>query len=86
MNGHRRKRGLGALDAEGLTGILASTQHGLTLPLALAVWELACVDAGVATCSLSGSLAQMPIRDFGTEPQRNRYLGRRPACATALFA
>jgi len=29
-----------------------------------------------ATCSLSGSLAQMPIRDFGTEPQRDRYLGR----------
>jgi hypothetical protein len=46
------------------------------LPLALVVWELASVDAGVATCSLSGSLAQMPIRDFGTEPQRDRYLGR----------
>jgi hypothetical protein len=67
---------LGALDAQGLTGILASARHGLTLPLALAVWELASVDAGVATCSLSGSLAQMPIRDFGTEPQRDRYLGR----------
>jgi hypothetical protein len=67
---------LGALDAQGLTGILASARHGLTLPLALVVWELASVDAGVATCSLSGSLAQMPIRDFGTDPQRDRYLGR----------
>ncbi|MGA3161366.1 MAG: acyl-CoA dehydrogenase family protein [Terracidiphilus sp.] len=64
------------LDAQGLTGILNSAHHGFTLPLALAVWELASVDAGVATCSLSGSLAQMPIRDFGTEPQRDRYLGR----------
>jgi hypothetical protein len=67
---------LRALDAQGLTGILNFAHHGLTLPLALAVWELASVDAGVATCSLSGSLAQMPIRDFGTEPQRDRYLGR----------
>jgi hypothetical protein len=71
-----KARVLGALDAQGLTGILASARHGLTLPLALVVWELASVDAGVATCSLSGSLAQMPIRDFGTEPQRDRYLGR----------
>jgi hypothetical protein len=65
---------LRALDAQGLTAILASARGGFTLPLALAVWELASVDAGAATCSLSGSLAQMPIRDFGTEPQRNRYL------------
>lgn len=59
----------------GLTRILVSAHHGLTLPLALAVWELASVDAGVATSSLSGSLAQMPIRDFGTLQQRDRYLG-----------
>jgi len=59
-----------------MTGILASAHNGLTLRLALTVWELSSVDAGVATCSLSGSLAQMPIRDFGTEPQRDRYLGR----------
>jgi hypothetical protein len=72
----KKARVLGALDAQGLTGILASPRHGLTLPLALAVWELASVDAGVATCSLSGSLAQMPIRDFGTEPQRDRYLSQ----------
>ncbi|MGD0681496.1 MAG: acyl-CoA dehydrogenase family protein [Terracidiphilus sp.] len=67
---------LRALDALGLTSILASARSGLSLRLALTVWELAYVDAGVATCSLSGSLAQMPIRDFGTEPQRDRYLGR----------
>jgi hypothetical protein len=67
---------LHALDAQGITGILASAHDGLTLPLALTIWELASVDAGVATCSLSGSLAQMPIRDFGTRAQRGRYLGR----------
>lgn len=71
-----KARVLRALDADGLTGILASARDGLTQQLALTVWELASVDAGVATCSLSGSLAQMPIRDFGTEPQRDRYLGR----------
>ena len=70
-----KARVLGALDAQGLTRILVSAHHGLTLPLALAVWELASVDAGVATSSLSGSLAQMPIRDFGTLQQRDRYLG-----------
>jgi hypothetical protein len=67
---------LAILDASGLTRILASAHKGPAMPLALTIWELACVDAGVATCSLSGSLAQMPIRDFGTEPQRDRYLGR----------
>ena len=71
-----KARVLRALDAQGLTGILGSKHDGLTLPLALTIWELASVDAGVATCSLSGSLAQMPIRDFGTDAQRKRYLGR----------
>jgi hypothetical protein len=71
-----KARVLRALDAQGMTGILASAHNGLTLRLALTVWELASVDAGVATCSLSGSLAQMPIHDFGTEQQRERYLGR----------
>ena len=67
---------LRALDAEGMTGILASAHNGLTQRLALTIWELASMDAGVATCSLSGSLAQMPSRDFGTGPQSDRYLGR----------
>lgn len=70
-----KARVLRVLDAQGMTGILVSASNGMTQRLALTVWELASVDAGVATCSLSGSLAQMPIRDFGTEPQRDRYLG-----------
>jgi hypothetical protein len=67
---------LRALDAQGLTGIRPSAHGGLTLPLALTIWELSSVDAGVATCSLSGNLAQMPILDFGINAQRGRYLGR----------
>src|ERR1035437_8365761 len=67
---------LRALDAQGLTGISPDAHNGLAVGLALTVFELASVDAGVATCSLSGSLAQMPIHDFGTEQQRERYLGR----------
>ena len=70
-----KARALRAVDAQGMTRILAPAHDGLTQRLALTVWELASVDAGVATCSLSGSLAQMPICDFGTEPQRDRYLG-----------
>jgi len=65
---------LRALDAQGLTGFSQDAHNGLAVPLALSVFELATVDAGVATCSLSGSLAQMPIRDFGTQQQRERYL------------
>jgi hypothetical protein len=65
---------LAILDASGLTRVLASMHSGPAMPLALTIWEVACVDAGVATCSLSGSLAQMPIRDFGTESQRWRYV------------
>ena len=71
-----KSRALAVLDAKGLTWILASAHNKPAMPLALAIWELASVDAGVATCSLSGSLAQMPIRDFGTEPQRDHYVNR----------
>ena len=77
---------LAILDAKGLTRVFASVHNEPTMPLALAIWEMASVDAGVATCSLSGSLAQMPIRDFGTQQQRDRYLGQRTSCAMALFA
>jgi alkylation response protein AidB-like acyl-CoA dehydrogenase len=66
---------LASLDANGLTSILSSASQGVALPLALAAFELARVDGGAATLSLSGSLAQMPIRDFGTKQQRERYLG-----------
>jgi hypothetical protein len=66
---------LASLDANGLTSILSSASQGVAMPLALAAFELAWVDGGAATLSLSGSLAQMPIRDFGTKQQRDRYLG-----------
>jgi len=65
---------LASLDANGLTSILSSASEGVAMPLALAAFELAWVDGGAATLSLSGSLAQMPIRDFGTKQQRDRYL------------
>jgi hypothetical protein len=68
-----KARALRILDDAELTGLASQS---LTMPLALMVWELACIDAGVATLSLSGSLAQMPIRDFGTVEQRARYLGQ----------
>lgn len=66
-----KARVLRILDDAGLTSLAAQR---LTMPLALTVWELAGIDAGVATLGLSGSLAQMPIRDFGTVEQRARYL------------
>ena len=65
---------LASLDSNGLTSILSSAYPSVCTPSALAVWELAWVDGGVATLSLSGSLAQMPIRDFGTVEQQGRYL------------
>ena len=70
-----KHRILASLNANGLTSILSSASLGLATPLALATWELAWVDGGAATLILSGSLAQMPIHDFGTEQQRDRYLG-----------
>jgi alkylation response protein AidB-like acyl-CoA dehydrogenase len=70
-----KQRILASLDASGLTSILSSASQGIATPLALAAWELAWVDGGAATLNLSGSLAQMPIRDFGTKEQQNRYLG-----------
>jgi hypothetical protein len=62
------------LDDAGITNLLARSENCLILPLALSILELALIDAGAATCMLSGSLAQMPIRDFGTPVQRNGYL------------
>jgi alkylation response protein AidB-like acyl-CoA dehydrogenase len=66
---------LSALDEAGLTSIVSATGRDTTLSLALTIWELACIDGGAATCSMSGSLAQIPIRDFGTEDQRKQFLG-----------
>jgi hypothetical protein len=62
------------LDTIGLNSILSSTQPSITMPLALAAWELARVDGGAAANILSGCMAQMPILDFGTRQQRERYL------------
>ncbi len=65
---------LASLDANGLTSILSSTDHGIATALSLAAWELAWIDGGAATLCLSGSLAQMSILDFGTKEQKDRYL------------
>jgi alkylation response protein AidB-like acyl-CoA dehydrogenase len=67
---------LAALDANGLTGILSAEPRDLAMHLSLSLWELASVDGGTATLSMSGFLAQMPIRDFGTAKQKDRYIGR----------
>ena len=66
---------LASLDANGLTSILSSTNHDIATALSLAAWELAWIDGGAATLILSGSLAQMPVRDFGTKEQKDRYVG-----------
>jgi hypothetical protein len=63
------------LDANGLNSILSAAQPSIAMPLAMAAWELARVDGGAAANILSGCMAQMPILDFGTRPQRERYLG-----------
>jgi hypothetical protein len=67
---------LAALDANGLTGILSAASNDPAMQLALSLWELASIDGGAATLSMSGFLAQMPIRDFGTAEQKLRYLGQ----------
>ncbi|MFZ1084446.1 MAG: acyl-CoA dehydrogenase family protein [Terracidiphilus sp.] len=67
---------LTALDENGLTRILSSDPRDSAMLLALSLWELASVDGGAATLSMSGFLAQMPIHDFGTAEQKDRYLGR----------
>jgi hypothetical protein len=70
----QKARVLRALDDAGLTSMVSRPGGGMALPLAVALWELAWVDAGAAVCCLSGSLAHMAIRDTGTPAQRARYL------------
>jgi hypothetical protein len=67
---------LAALDENGLTGIFRAAPHDPAMHLAISLWELAWVDGGAATLSMSGFLAQMPIGDFGTAEQKERYLDR----------
>jgi hypothetical protein len=69
-----KARMLRALDDGGLTSFVAKSADGVALPLVGALWELAWIDAGAAVCALSGALAQMVVRDFGTPEQRSRYL------------
>jgi alkylation response protein AidB-like acyl-CoA dehydrogenase len=69
-----KARMLRALDDDGLTLIVTNSADAVALPLACSLWELAWIDGGAAVCALSGALAQMVIRDFGTSEQRARYL------------
>jgi hypothetical protein len=70
-----KARVLSALDDAGLTSIVSRSSGGMAMPLAVALWELAWIDAGAAVCCMSGSLAHMVVRDIGTPEQRARYLG-----------
>ena len=68
-----KARLLQALDDGGLTSIVANSGSASALPLAISLWELAWIDGGAAVCALSGGLAQMVVRDFGTPQQRASY-------------
>ena len=67
-----KARVLRALDDAGLTSIFSRPNGGMVMPLAVALWELAWIDAGAAVCCMSGSLAHMAIRDIGTPEQQGR--------------
>ena len=84
---------LEALDEAGLNAIGIDAAHGgaiegpRNLALALAMFELAWVDAGAATTALANYLALGPIHERGTDAQRATYMramapqageGRRP--------
>ena len=77
---------LDALDRSGLTGLLDRDRTAPAVSLGLAAAELAVADGGAATCLLSGHLAHMVVRDFGTPEQKTRYLdrGRYPHAALCL--
>jgi hypothetical protein len=67
---------LQVLDDGGLTSIVANSGSASAVPLAASLWELAWIDGGAAVCALSGALAQMVVRDFGTPGQRAGYLSQ----------
>ena len=69
-----KARLLRVLDDGGLTSIVANSGGASALPLAASLWELAWIDGGAAVCALSGALAQMVVRDFGTPEQRASYV------------
>ena len=68
-----------AFDRAGVTAAFMEPEEGgfivgpKNLALALAAFELACVDGGAATASLAGFLALSPIHERGTPEQVNRY-------------
>jgi alkylation response protein AidB-like acyl-CoA dehydrogenase len=70
---------LQAFDEAGLTSVHLDPDQGgfiegpKNLALALVAFELAWVDAGAATCSLTGHLALSPIHERGTAEQRAFY-------------
>jgi hypothetical protein len=70
-----KARLLRVLDEGGITSIVGNSDSGVALPLAISLWELAWIDGGAAVCALSGGMAQMVVRDFGTPGQRAGYLG-----------
>jgi hypothetical protein len=71
-----KARMLRALDDGGLTSIVANSGNGVAVPLAASLWELAWIDGGSAVCALSGGVAQMVVRDFGTPEQCSSYLSQ----------
>lgn len=64
---------LAALDNTHLLSAMASARQPAAVPLGLVLLELAARDGGLATLFLSRFLAQMPIADFGTVEQKERY-------------
>lgn len=73
---------LQAFDESGITAIFMEPSQGgflegpKNLALALVAFELAWVDAGAATGSLAGCLALSPIKERGTQEQRDYYMSR----------
>ena len=69
-------------DNAGITAAFIDPEYGgyiagpKNLALALIAFELACVDAGAATCSLASCLALGPIHERGTPEQREYYMKR----------
>jgi hypothetical protein len=64
---------LAALDNADFISAMASSAPPAAVSLGLVLYELAARDGGLATLCLSRFLAQMPIADFGTAEQKDRY-------------
>jgi hypothetical protein len=75
---------LAALDKAHLPPTISSAGQPISVPLGLVLLELAALDGGLATIHLSRCLAQMPIADFGTAEQKDRYLSGKDLLHGAL--